>query len=201
MRMRTERGKLFVVSGPSGAGKSTVISRVMAARDDVVFSVSATTRTPREGEVDGVNYFFIDRQRFKEMIDNGEFLEYAEYVTNFYGTPRKAVMERLASGLNVILDIEVQGAAQVRERMPEAVTVFLTPPSFKELENRLRNRHQDSEEMIKCRLERAKAEYMAAETYDYIVINEDPDVAACELSSIITAELCRTAERIKLLEY
>ncbi|MGI5935264.1 MAG: guanylate kinase [Oscillospiraceae bacterium] len=198
--MRTERGKLFVVSGPSGAGKSTVISRVMAARDDVVFSVSATTREPREGEVHGVNYFFIDRRKFREMIDNDEFLEYAEYVKNFYGTPRKAVMEKLASGLNVILDIEVQGAVQVRERMPEAVTIFLTPPSFKELEFRLRNRHQDSEEMIKSRLERAKSEYESAGNYDYIVINEDPDVAASELSSIITAELCRTAERIKLLE-
>ncbi|HHU23152.1 MAG TPA: guanylate kinase [Clostridiales bacterium] len=198
--MRTERGKLFVVSGPSGAGKSTVIARVMAARDDLAFSVSATTRGPRDGEIHGINYFFIDHKCFDEMIANDEFLEYAEYVTNFYGTPRQAVMDKLASGMNVLLDIEVQGAAQVRERMPEAVTIFLTPASFTDLEQRLRNRHQDSEEMIQSRLERAKSEYRAAESYDYIVINDDPDVAANELNSIITAELCRTVERIKYLE-
>ena len=196
---KTDRGRLIVVSGPSGAGKSTVISSVMSKRDDLAFSVSATTRAPRQGEVDGKDYFYISREKFQEMIENNEFLEYAQYVGNYYGTPRQAVEERLAQGTTVILDIEVQGAANVRKSMPDAVTVFLIPPSFEELEKRLRGRNKDSEEKIRGRLEQAKCEYAQAPNYDYIVINDDADVAAKEFDSIITAEKCRTAGRIKYI--
>lgn len=198
--MRHDRGKLIVVSGPSGAGKSTVIGKVMNGRSDLRFSVSATTRAPREGEVDGVNYYFLDREKFKAMIENNEFLEYAEYVENFYGTPVGPVKENLEQGNSVILDIEVQGAANVRKVMPEAVTVFLTPPDFETLEQRLRSRGKDTEEMILGRLARARVEYREISKYDYIVINDDADEAAEELCAIILAEQCRTADRIKLLK-
>ena len=198
--MRHDRGKLIVVSGPSGAGKSTVINKVMSGRNDLHFSVSATTRAPREGEVDGVNYYFLEREKFREMIANEEFLEYAEYVENFYGTPVAPVKENLEKGNSIILDIEVQGAANVRRVMPEAVTVFLTPPNFEELEKRLRARGKDSEEVILGRLSRAREEYREISKYDYIVINDDLDEAAEELSAIILAEQCRTADRITLLK-
>lgn len=198
--MRHDRGKLIVVSGPSGAGKSTVIGKVMNGRSDLCFSVSATTRAPREGEVDGVNYYFLDREKFKTMIENNEFLEYAEYVENFYGTPVGPVKENLEQGNSVILDIEVQGAANVRKVMPEAITVFLTPPDFETLEQRLRSRGKETEEMILGRLARARVEYREISKYDYIVINDDADEAAEELRAIILAEQCRTADRITLLK-
>lgn len=198
--MRRNRGKLIVVSGPSGAGKSTVIGKVMQSRPDLRFSVSATTRVPREGEVDGVDYYFLDREKFQAMICNGELLEYAEYVGNFYGTPVGPVKENLDQGNSVILDIEVQGAANVRKVMPEAVTVFLTPPNFEMLEMRLRSRDKETEEMILGRLARARVEYQEISRYDYIVINEDADEAAEELRAIILAEQCRTADRITLLK-
>lgn len=198
--MRRNRGKLIVVSGPSGAGKSTVIGKVMQSRPDLRFSVSATTRVPREGEVDGVDYYFLDREKFQAMICNGELLEYAEYVGNFYGTPVGPVKENLDQGNSVILDIEVQGAANVRKVMPEAVTVFLTPPDFEMLEMRLRSRDKETEEMILGRLARARVEYQEISRYDYIVINEDADEAAEELRAIILAEQCRTADRITLLK-
>jgi guanylate kinase len=193
--MRAESGSLMVVSGPSGAGKSTVIARLMHLRKDVAFSVSCTTRTPREGESDGVNYRFIDRAAFEEMIEGGAFLEHAEYVGNLYGTPREPVLDKLAAGVSVVLDIEVQGAAQVKAAMPEAIMVFLAPPSLLELERRLRHRGTDSDARIRRRLETARSEYQRAPSYDYIVINDDPDVAGEELSAILTAEKCRVSRR------
>jgi guanylate kinase len=196
----SERGRLIVLSGPSGAGKSTVISKVMQSRDDLAFSVSATTRTPRDGEVDGVNYYFISRQGFEGMIERCELLEHAEYVGNLYGTPRGPVEESLDSGISIILDIEVQGALQVKRRMPEAITIFLVPPSFDELERRLRGRQSESEEKILRRIETARREYAVAGQYDYIVVNGDPYTAANELNSIITAEKCKTANRTKFIE-
>ncbi|MBR4157853.1 MAG: guanylate kinase [Oscillospiraceae bacterium] len=200
MIMRHDAGKLLVVSGPSGAGKSTVIHKMMAGRDDIRFSVSATTRAPREGEIDGKDYYFLDRERFEQMIRDGAFLEHAQYVGNYYGTPAEPVMDSLRSGINVILDIEVQGASNVRKAMPEAVTVFLAPPSFDALEKRLRGRGLDSEEKIQQRLVRAREEYLEIPKYDYIVINDDADEAAQELAAILLAAQCRTADRLPLLQ-
>lgn len=198
--MRHDAGKLLVVSGPSGAGKSTVIHKMMAGREDLRFSVSATTRAPREGEVDGKDYYFLDRERFERMIRENAFLEHAEYVGNYYGTPAAPVLESLAKGISVILDIEVQGASNVRKAMPDAVTVFLAPPSFEALEARLRGRGQDSDEKIRQRLARAREEYREIPKYDYIVINDDADEAAQELAAILLSAQCRTADRLSLLQ-
>ncbi len=198
--MRHDAGKLIVVSGPSGAGKSTVIHKMMAGRDDIRFSVSATTRAPREGEADGKDYYFLTKEQFEKMIGEGAFLEHAQYVGNYYGTPAAPVLENLRNGVNVILDIEVQGASNVRKAMPEAVTVFLAPPSFEALEARLRGRGLDSEEKIRQRLARAREEYLEIPKYDYIVINDDADEAAEELAAILLAAQCKTADRLPLLQ-
>ena len=193
--MDEHRGKLIVVSGPSGAGKSTVIARVMEQRSDLCFSVSATTRKPREGEVDGVNYFFVSETVFVRMIGDDELLEHAEYNREYYGTPRDYVEEKRRAGMHVLLDIEVQGARQVRERVPEAIKIFIIPPSLQVLEQRLRGRGTEDEEQIQRRLARARGEYREADFYDSVVINDHLETAANELNAIITAELCRYAER------
>lgn len=194
-----ERGKLFVISGPSGAGKSTVVFKATDGRRDTCFSVSVTTRKPREGEINGKEYFFVEPDKFKEMVADGELLEHAEYVANSYGTPKRYVEEKLAAGLNVVLDIEVCGAKQVKEQMPDAVMIFITPPSLSELEARLRGRGTDTERKIEARLFRAREEYREAVNYDYIIINGDADIAAGEFGAILTAERCRSAERKKFL--
>lgn len=195
-----KKGKLIVISGPSGAGKSTVVFKALGERDDVCFSISATTRKPRPNEVDGREYFFVDLERFQEMVDNDELLEHAEYVANRYGTPRAYVEEKIAEGMNVILDIEVQGARQVYEKMPEAIMVFVIPPSIDELRKRLEKRGTDTPRAIEARLIRARQEYAEATFYDYIIINDDADEAADELSAIITAEHCVAADRIEYLK-
>ena len=188
------RGKLFVISGPSGAGKSTVVFKAIEGRDDVCFSTSVTTRKPRPGEVDGREYFFVDPDRFKEMVSNGELLEHAEYVANSYGTPKAYVEEKLSSGMNVILDIEVQGARQVNEKMPECVKIFIIPPTVEELRKRLEKRGTDTQRAIEARLIRAKQEFEEADFYDYVIVNDDADVAAAKLSAIMLAEHCKAAD-------
>ena len=195
-----KRGKLFVISGPSGAGKSTVVFKAMEGREDYCFSTSVTTRKPRPGEVDGREYFFIDRDRFSEMVLRNELLEHAEYVSNSYGTPRAYVEEQLDAGFDVILDIEIQGARQVHEKMPEAVMIFIAPPTLEELERRLVNRGTDTAEAIRGRLARARQEYAEADFYSYIIVNDDADAAAAELASIITAEHCRFGDRAEVLK-
>ena len=190
-----EKGKLIVISGPSGAGKSTVVFQAMEGRNDLCFSTSVTTRKPRPGEVDGREYFFVDLERFDEMIKNDELLEHAVYVANSYGTPRKYVEDKLNSGMNVLLDIEVQGARQVAEKMPDAVKIFIIPPSLEELERRLVGRGTDTARAIEARLIRARQEYQEADFYDYIIVNDDANRAAEELKAIITAEHCRAADR------
>ena len=200
--MNEQRGRLVVISGPSGAGKSTVISRWMQRRQNLCFSVSATTREPRAGELDGKDYFFVTRDAFERMISAGALLEHATYVDNFYGTPRDYVLQRMNAGNHVILDIEVQGAKQVYKSMPDAIMIFLVPPSLRELESRLSGRGTDSPDIIRGRLERALAEYTEAQEagfYQYIIINDDPEVAAMEMDAILTAEQCRFSERKYIL--
>ena len=196
-----EKGKLIVISGPSGAGKSTVVFTAIKGRQDMCFSTSVTTRKPRTGEVDGREYFFVDRERFLEMIEQDELLEHAEYVGNLYGTPRDFVEQRLSEGMNVILDIEVQGARQVREKMPEAVMIFIIPPNLDELRRRLVLRGTDAEDVIEARLIRARQECREADIYDYIIINDDLSVAAGEFASIIQAEHCRFEHRKQILAH
>ena len=195
-----EKGKLIVISGPSGAGKSTVVFKAIEGREDFCFSTSVTTRKPRPGEVDGREYFFVDPDRFKEMVANDELLEHAEYVANSYGTTRAYVEEKLAAGMNVLLDIEVQGARQIHEKKPDAVMIFIIPPSLEELEKRLRGRGTDTDRAIEARLIRARQEYQEADFYDYLIINDDAGKAAEELSAIILAEHCRVADRMEYLK-
>jgi len=190
----SEKGKLLVISGPSGAGKSTVVFKAIEGREDICFSTSVTTRSPRPGEVDGREYFFVDFERFREMVENDELLEHAEYVANRYGTPRAYVEQRMAEGMNVLLDIEVQGARQVRKKMPEAVLIFIAPPSIEELERRLRGRGTDTEAAIEGRLIRARQEFQEADFYDYLIVNDDVEKAAAKLNAIIEAEHCRFAD-------
>lgn len=182
-----ERGVLIVVSAPSGCGKSTLLRLLMQQRDKLRFSVSATTRAPRPGEVDGTDYFFIDRGKFDRMVQNGEFLEHAEYVGNCYGTPRAAVEAQLDAGYDVYLDIEVQGAMQVKAQRPETLMIFLMPPDLEELERRLTERGTDSAEVIRGRLEQAKREFEYRDRFDHVVVNDVLERAAGEISSIIDA--------------
>ena len=193
------KGKTFIISGPSGVGKSTVLKSLLEKRDNVYFSVSATTRTPRAGEEDGVHYHFIDVDMFRNWIAKDEFLEYAEYVGNFYGTPKKYVDAAMDAGKDVILDIEVQGAIQVVSKRPDTVRIFIAPPSWNELERRLTERGTDSQEKIQKRLLRAKVEFQTAHTYDYFVINDTVENAVQELDAIMTAEHCKPQERMEII--
>ena len=190
------KGKTFIISGPSGVGKSTVLKALFDGRDDLYFSVSATTRPPREGEVDGKDYHFITPDRFMEWINQDAFLEYAQYVGNFYGTPKRYVDEAMAQGKDVILDIEVQGAMQVHAKRPETIRIFIAPPNWEELERRLTKRGTDSPEKIQQRLLRAKVEMKTALDYDYFVINSTVESAVAELRAIMLAEHCRIDERM-----
>ena len=179
------KGKLFVISGASGVGKSTVLSKVMQARKDLSFSVSATTRDPRPGEVDGVHYYFVTKENFEDMIRQGEFLEYDAHAANYYGTPRAQALEKMENG-HVLLDIEPKGAAQVRKSAPDATLIFIMPPSMEELERRLRGRGDTSEEQIALRMERAVWEMEQRTWYDHVVVNDDAQRCADEILTIIS---------------
>ena len=199
--MRKKRkGQLIVLSGPSGVGKSTVISELLSERGDIYFSVSFTTGAPRVGEADGVNYNFVTREQFEAMIARDELLEYAEYVNNYYGTSLKVIQDKLDAGIDVLLDIEVQGAAKVRAKCPEAVLIFIIPPSFEELSRRLHGRNTDGEEVIAGRLKKAREEYQEIPKYDYLVVNDKVSAAAAEIIAVLTAESCRTRNRLHLVE-
>ena len=185
----TERGLLIVFSGPSGVGKGTVRQEIFSTPDHKFeYSVSMTTRQNRPGEVDGVDYFFRTREEFEELIKNGQMLEYAEYVGNYYGTPLTYVNETLDKGIDVFLEIEVQGALQVKKKVPDGVFIFLTPPDLDELKDRLVGRGTDSEEVIRQRIERAKEEIALMREYDYAVVNDEVPLAAERVKRIIEAE-------------
>ena len=178
------QGKLFVISGASGVGKGTVLGRVMKVREDLRFSVSATTRAPRPGEEDGVHYYFISMERFREMVDNDEFLEYDEHNKTLYGTPKNQVEEKLLKG-HVILDIEPVGAFNVQRQRPDATLIFIVPPSMEILENRLRSRGDTAEDQILLRLERAKWEMEQTPKYHFVVTNDQVDACAEKILHII----------------
>ena len=178
------KGKLVVISGASGVGKGTVLGIMMKKRSDLSFSVSATTRSPRPGEVDGVHYYFVTKERFEEMIDAGEFLEYDAHAANYYGTPRTQAEERMTRG-SVLLDIEPNGAKQVKASAPDALLVFIMPPSMEELERRLRGRGDTPEEQIVMRMERAVWEMEQRSWYDHVVVNDDAERCADEILKII----------------
>lgn len=177
-------GKLIVLTGPSGVGKGTLMRSLLQRHPELYYSVSATTRAPRPGEVDGKNYYFINRSKFEQLLAQGEFLESAEFAGNYYGTPREAVLSQVQSGKLVVLEIELEGARQIRASFPEALSIFILPPSFEELERRIRGRGQDSEEAIARRLQRAKQEIQAADEFDIQIVNDDFETA---LTAIETA--------------
>ena len=182
------KGVLTVVSGFSGAGKGTVMKRLIQKYDDYALSISVTTRKPREGERDGIEYFFKTKEEVETMIENDEFLEYARYVDNYYGTPRFYVEEMLAKGKNVILEIEIQGAMQIKAKNPEAVLVFVTPPSFEELRNRLVGRGTETADVIESRLRRASEEAEGMSSNDYILVNDQVEDCVDRLHQIILSE-------------
>ncbi len=197
---KKKKGQLIVVSGPSGVGKSTVIAELLSERKDIHFSVSFTTRAPRVGEEDGVNYNFVDHAEFERMIADNELLEYAQYVGNYYGTSMKVIKDKLEQGVDVLLDIEVQGAAKVRANFPEAVLIFIIPPSFEELSRRLHGRNTDDEDVINGRLKQAYEECRGIPMYDYLVVNDKVPAAAAEIMAILLAEDCRVRNRAHLTE-
>ena len=191
-----KKGKTFIICGPSGVGKGTVVARLLASDPTLYFSVSATTRAPRAGEADGVHYHFLNRETFEQWIAAGDFLEYAEYVGNLYGTPRLYVDRAMEQGRDVLLDIEIQGAEQVRQKRPETVRIYVAPPSWAELERRLVGRGTEDMEKVRFRLARGREEFAAARDFDYLVINDTVDRAVDELRAIMYAEHCRPQERI-----
>lgn len=197
---KKEKGLLIVLSGPSGAGKSTVVKKLMQQRGNIHFSVSYTTRAPRNEDIDGVTYNFVDRAEFERMIQANEFLEYAEYSGNYYGTSLKVIEEKQAAGIDVLLDIEVQGAANVRAKCPDSVLVFTIPPTYAELERRLRGRNTDDEETICKRLSRALEEIREIAKYDYLVVNDQVDNAVAELDVIMSAAQCRVSARQEIID-
>ncbi len=181
-------GNLFVISGPSGAGKGTLVARLLREVPDAWLSISATTRKPRNGEKDGVHYYFCSRDDFEKLICEDGFLEWATYAGNNYGTPRKSVESRMAQGAQVILEIDVQGAFQIREKVPSAKLVFIEPPSLAVLEERLRGRNTESDEVIARRMQEAKRELSCAERYDKRIVNDNLDMAVRELVSYVNEQ-------------
>ena len=194
-----KKGLLFIISGPAGSGKGPIVSRVRElAQFD--FSVSATTRSPRPGEEHGVHYYFIDKTEFEGKIEAGEMLEYAQYVGNYYGTPKKPVEDALAAGRNIVLDIEVKGALQVKEKMPEAVMIYILPPDYETLLSRIRGRGTETEEVIQKRMNEARNEIRTFPKYDYVVINDTVEKAAQDVLSILRTENMKTFRNLDIQE-
>ena len=179
------QGQLIVITGPSGVGKGTIVKSLLSKNPQIVLSISATTRLPRNGEIDEIHYYFLSRKQFETMIEESALLEWAEYAGNYYGTPKKPVLESINEGKTIILEIEVLGARQVQKNFPSATRIFILPPSFLELEKRLRGRGNDSEEAIVKRLAKAKEEICASNEFDYQVVNDDLEKAITQVENII----------------
>ena len=195
-----EKGVLVVVSGFSGAGKGTLMKSLISRYDNYALSISCTTRAPRNGEENGREYFFISKEAFEKKIEEDGFVEYARYVDNYYGTPRDFVEEQMEQGRDILLEIEIQGALKIRERFPDAILVFVTPPSAEELRNRLTGRGTESAEIIEKRLQRAVQESEGVEAYDYILINDDIDTCTEKLHNLIRAARDRSAAHLDIIE-
>ena len=189
------KGILLVVSAPAGCGKDSLLEKALMLNDNLYYSVSATSRAMRPGETDGISYLFRTREQFEEMIRNGELLEYTEYVGNYYGTPKKAVTDMLEAGKDVILKIEIEGAANIKKLFPDCTMVFILPPSFIELDRRLHKRGTETDEVISQRLEKAKKELSFAENYDYLITNDALEDAVDDFLAVVRAEKCRRTNR------
>ena len=189
--MANTKGKVFVLTGPSGVGKGTVVSEVLKKVDNIYLSVSATTRPKREGEKEGVNYFFKTKEEFQEMVKADKLLEWAEFAGDFYGSPKFSVNNYLSCGKDVLLEIELQGAKQIKQKCPESILIFLAPPSFESLEERLIKRQTESLEKVKVRLKKAKEEMKEIGLFHYLVINDNLNEAVENVIGIIRAERCR----------
>ena len=198
--MKQQRGQLIILSGPSGAGKGTVCQAATAHNPNLKISISATTRAPRGAERDGVEYFFLDKADFEKKIEENAFLEYAKVHDHYYGTPKVHVLQMLDEGTDVILEIDVQGAAQIKEKLGFGVLIFIAPPSIQVLKERLVNRKTDSDAQIQLRMKNALTELKQAEHYDYVIVNDTVDQAAADLEAIIRAERCRTQNNLEIIE-
>lgn len=198
--MKKQRGQLIILSGPSGAGKGTVCQAATAHNPNLKISISATTRAPRGAERDGVEYFFLDKADFEKKIEEDAFLEYAKVHDHYYGTPKAHVLQMLDEGTDVILEIDVQGAAQIKEKLGFGVLIFIAPPSIQVLKERLVNRKTDSDAQIQLRMKNALTELQQAEHYDYVIVNDTVDQAVADLEAIIRAERCRTQNNLEIIE-
>jgi guanylate kinase len=196
-----QQGILIVLSGPSGTGKGTICKELLRSVPNLHYSVSATTRTPREGEENGINYWFITKDEFQTMVENDELLEWAEVYGNFYGTPRRYVQNQLDSGMDVVLEIDIQGAMQIKKKFPQGVFIYVVPPSLDELAERIHKRGTDSLESIKKRLSCASHELASAHNYHYVIVNDDVQAAVTKVGSILVAEKCRVKRNVDLIEH
>lgn len=196
-----QKGLLIVISGASGTGKGTVCKKLLADLPEVAYSISATTRNPRSGEVDGREYYFLNVSEFKTWIDEGKFLEYAEVYGNFYGTPLNKIEERLNRGEDILLEIDVQGALNVKRKCPEGVYIFLLPPSLEELKSRIEGRGTENPESLSRRLKNAVSEIKIGLEYDYVVVNDTIDDAVAQIKAILTAERCKVARNADKFEF